>query len=129
LTGRELGELQADKKRHLDHFVSSLLITVLRRTHRLLILNDEATIAEYLNQILADGNADEIIRAVGHVARARGMKKVAEDAGVGRASLYKALKPGAKPQFDTILKVIGTFGIRLQVVQPKAKPATRRRVA
>jgi probable addiction module antidote protein len=79
-------------------------------------LNDKATIAEYLNQVLADGDANEIIRAVGHVARARGMKKVAEDAGVGRASLYKALKPGAKPQFDTILKVIGTFGVRLQVV-------------
>ena len=77
-------------------------------------LDSEETIAEYLTQILADGDTDELIQAIGHVAKARGMSQIAKDAGLGRASLYKALAPGAQPRFDTMLKVMRALGIELQ---------------
>lgn len=64
--------------------------------------------------MLAEGDSDELIRAVGHVAKARGMAQIAKDSGLGRAGLYKALAPGAKPRFDTTLKVVRAMGVELQ---------------
>ncbi|MCS3468086.1 putative addiction module antidote protein [Pseudomonas sp. JUb42] len=78
------------------------------------MLDSDEAITEYLSQVLADGDTDELIRAVGHVARARGITRIAKDSGLGRASLYKALAPGAKPRFDTIMKVMRAIGIELQ---------------
>lgn len=74
--------------------------------------SDEA-ISEYLSQVLADGDTDELIRAVGYVAKARGMAQIAKDSGLGRASLYKAFAPGAKPRFDTVVKVMRAMGVEL----------------
>ena len=75
-------------------------------------LTDDAAIAEYLDAILEEDDLDLLLLALGDVARARGMGKVAKDAGVGRESLYKALAPGAKPRFDTIVKVARALGVR-----------------
>jgi probable addiction module antidote protein len=61
-------------------------------------------------------DADLLLLALGDVARARGMAQVAKDAGLGRESLYKALAPGAKPRFDTIMKVAKALGVRLSAV-------------
>ena len=77
------------------------------------LLDSEEAISEYLSQVLIDGDTDEIIRALGHIARARGMSQIAAQSGLGRVSLYKALTPGAKPRFDTVLKVIRALGIDL----------------
>jgi probable addiction module antidote protein len=76
-------------------------------------LDDEEVIAEYLSQVIADGDTEEMLAAIGHVAKARGMTQIAHDAGLGRESLYKAFAPGAKPRFDTVMKVIHAMGIRL----------------
>ncbi|CAM3003566.1 addiction module antidote protein [Pseudomonas plecoglossicida] len=77
------------------------------------LLDSDEAISEYLSQVLADGDTDEIIRALGHIARARGMSQIAAGSSLGRESLYKALTPGAKPRFDTVLKVIRALGIDL----------------
>jgi len=77
------------------------------------LLDSDEAISEYLSQVLADGDTDEIIRALGHIARARGMSQIAAASGLGRESLYKALSPGAKPRFDTVLKVIRALGVDL----------------
>lgn len=71
-------------------------------------------IAEYLNQALASGDTDLLLADIGDVARARGMAQVAQQAGLGRESLYKALTAGAKPRFDTIFKVLNALGVRMQ---------------
>ena len=76
-------------------------------------LGSDEAIAEYLTQVLADGDSDELLSAIGHIAKAKGMAQVAKDAGLGRESLYKALAPGAKPRFDTILRVARALGITL----------------
>jgi len=76
-------------------------------------LTDAAAVAEYLNTVLETGDADLLLMALGDVARARGMAQVAKDTGLGRESLYKALTPGAKPRFDTVLKVARALGVKL----------------
>lgn len=76
-------------------------------------LNDEQTIAEYLTAALEDPNPDVFLAAVRDVARARGMAQLAKDAGLGRESLYKALTPGAKPRYDTVLKLLHALGVKI----------------
>ena len=78
-------------------------------------LDNEEVIAEYLNAALEDPNPRMFLRAVANVAKARGIAKVAEDAGLGRESLYKALAPGAKPRYETVRKLIDALGVRLTV--------------
>lgn len=78
-------------------------------------LDNEEMIAEYLNTVLEEGNNDDIINAIGHIAKAIGMTKIAEETGLSRTSLYKALSEGAKPQFETIMKVLKAIGGQLQI--------------
>jgi len=75
-------------------------------------LTDDAAVAEYMTAVLESGDPDLLLLALGDVARARGMAQVAKDAGLGRESLYKALAPGAKPRFDTVMKVARALGVR-----------------
>ncbi len=74
-------------------------------------LNDEAAIAEYVTAVLEENNPDLLLLALGDVARAKGMAQVAKDAGLGRESLYKALASGAKPRFETVMKVVRALGV------------------
>lgn len=76
-------------------------------------LDSDETIAAYLSAALEDDNPDLFLVAVKDVARARGMTQLAKDTGLGRESLYKALAPGAKPRYDTILKVVRALGVTL----------------
>ena len=76
-------------------------------------LDSEEMIAEYLSQVLAEGDTDELLQAIGHVAKARGMSQIAKDPGLGRESLYNAFAPGAKPRFETVMKVMHALGVEL----------------
>jgi probable addiction module antidote protein len=76
-------------------------------------LTDDAAIAEYMTAVLEQDDPELLLLALGDIARARGMTQVAKDAGLGRESLYKALAPGAKPRFDTVVKVARALGVRL----------------
>jgi len=78
-------------------------------------LDSEEVIAEYLNLALASGDTDLLLTAIGDVAKARGIAKIAYDTGLGRASLYKALSAGAKPRFDTVIKVLQALGVKMQM--------------
>jgi probable addiction module antidote protein len=78
-------------------------------------LDNEEVIAEYLTAALEDPNPDVFLAALGNVAKARGMSAIAERSGLGRESLYKALSPGARPRYDTILKVLHSLGVKLAV--------------
>ena len=86
-------------------------------------LNDEQTIAEYLTAALEDPNPDVFLAAVRDVARARGMAQLAKDAGLGRESLYKALTPGAKPRYDTVLKLLHALGVKITATNQEATSA------
>jgi probable addiction module antidote protein len=78
-------------------------------------LDNEETIAEYLKAALEDPDPDAFLAAVHDVAKARGMAAAAASAGLGRESLYKALKPGAQPRFDTVRRLLDALGVRLEL--------------
>ena len=62
----------------------------------------------------ANGDASLVAKALGDIARAKGMSQVASDAGLSRESLYKALSGERNPSLDTVLKVVGALGLKLQ---------------
>ena len=78
-------------------------------------LDSKEMVAEYLNSVLVNGDNSDVIVAIGYVAKAIGMTKIAEETGLSRPSLYKALSEGAKPQFATIMKVLRAIGGQIQV--------------
>ena len=78
-------------------------------------LDSDEAIAEYLTAALEDSNPDVFLAAVSDVAKARGMATIAKESGLGRESLYKALAPGAKPRYETILKVLHGLGVKVSV--------------
>lgn len=77
-------------------------------------LDTEESIASYLSSIIEEGDPQLLLAAISDVAKARGMAKIASDSGLGRESLYKALKPESKPRFETILKVLNSLGVKMQ---------------
>src|SRR6267154_2248822 len=78
-------------------------------------LRTPAEMAAYLEACLEEANGDAafIAKALGDIARAKGMTQVARNAGLSRESLYKALSGERSPSFETILKVVGALGLRL----------------
>ena len=82
-------------------------------------LDNDEMIKEYLNTVLEEGDSKDIITALGYIAKALGMSKIAEETGLSRPSLYKALSEGAKPQFETILKVLRAIGGNLNLKTAK----------
>ena len=78
-------------------------------------LDNEETIAEYLAAALENPDQDAFLTAVRDVAKARGIADVAARAGLGRESLYKTLKPGAKPRFDTVRRLLSALDVKLEV--------------
>lgn len=78
-------------------------------------LESNEMIAAYLNTVLEEGNTDDVIIAIGHIAKAIGMTKIAEETGMSRPSLYKAFSEGSKPQFATVMKVLQAIGGQIQV--------------
>jgi len=79
-------------------------------------LDDDEVIAEYLSAAAEDENPDVFLKALGDVAKVRGMAQIAEKAGLGRESLYKALSAGAHPRFETVNAVLKAIGVKLVVV-------------
>jgi probable addiction module antidote protein len=80
-------------------------------------LDSEQAVAEYLTVVLEDNDPALLAAALGDIARARGMSEIAKASGLSREALYKALRPDAKPRFDTISRVCSALGVRL-VAQP-----------
>ena len=87
-------------------------------------LDDDEMMAEYLSAALEDPNPDVFLMAVRDVARARGMARLADEAGMGRESLYKALRPGAKPRYETVAKLVRALGVQLHVDPAEKGPVT-----
>lgn len=79
-------------------------------------LDSKEMIAEYLTQTLQDGDINALLQALGNVAKALGMSEIARITGLGRESLYKVFKSGAKPKFETVFKIIQAFDLKIQVL-------------
>jgi probable addiction module antidote protein len=83
-------------------------------------LDSEEAVAAYLTDILNANDAGLLAAALGDIARARGMTDIAKTAGITREALYKALRPGSEPRFDTVNRVCTALGVRLvaQAIHP-----------
>lgn len=84
-------------------------------------LPDDEAVAQYLTVVLEENDPSALAHALGTIARARGMVSIAQSAGIGREALYKALRPGAQPRFDTIARACTALGLKL-TVQPVVQP-------
>lgn len=78
-------------------------------------LDSEEAIAEFLTAALEENDPEFFQKALGEVAKARGMAQVAERAGVGRESLYKSLSAEGNPRFGTVVDVLDALGFKLVV--------------
>jgi probable addiction module antidote protein len=87
-------------------------------------LKDEETIAEFLNASLEMDDPAVLLNALVTIARARSMSQLAAASGLGRESLYKALKPGSHPRYDTVMKLISALGVEM-VFRAPARPARK----
>ena len=70
---------------------------------------------EYLNQVLADGDLEELKRALLYISKSYGVDKIAKKANLNRESFYKIFKPNSKPRFETISKILRAFDMNLSV--------------
>jgi probable addiction module antidote protein len=80
-------------------------------------LKTEEDMAAYIGACIDEAPDDPVLlaKALGEVARARGMSQLARDAGMSRESLYKALSPTGNPSLATALKVTRALGLRIKV--------------
>ena len=76
-------------------------------------LNSEEDMAAYLTTVLEENDPALLAAALGDIARSRGMTQVAKDSGITREALYKALRPGSEPRFETVSRVCTALGVRL----------------
>ena len=86
-------------------------------------LDSPEMVAAYLNAALAENDAAALAEALGHVARAQGMSELAQQAGLSRSALYRALSATGATQLDTILRVLSVLGYSLKVVPGGAAEA------
>lgn len=78
-------------------------------------LKTDEDIRKFLRESAANATTQELIHALNTAARAKGMTKIAQQAGVTRASLYKSLAENGNPEFETIAKVVEALGCKLVV--------------
>ena len=86
-------------------------------------LETEEDMAAYLNVALEEGDLSLIMATLGDIARARRMAMVAQEASLGRESLYKSLSADGNPEFGTVLKVLHALGLQLQA-SSTTRPST-----
>lgn len=79
------------------------------------VLNTPADIAAYLDAYLEDGTPEEMLRALGTIARSHGMSALAKQTGISRETLYQAFSDTGNPTLDTLLRVMKAFGVRLSI--------------
>ncbi len=83
-------------------------------------LHDDEVVIEYLKAAIEECDAEFFVKAVGNVARARGMTSIAQETQLGRQSLYKALSGERDPRIGTLMKVLDALGAQLTVVSKVA---------
>jgi probable addiction module antidote protein len=83
-------------------------------------LNSDEDVAAYITAVLEENDAALLAAALGDIARSRGMTQISKDSGITREALYKALRPGSEPRFDTVNRVCAALGVRLVALPGRA---------
>ncbi|VTU06551.1 putative transcriptional regulator [Actinobacillus indolicus] len=77
-------------------------------------LNSDEAIAIYLTEIAETGDSNDFIVALGDIARAKGITEISQKTGLARESIYKSLSNGAKPRFDTVMRIMQALNLKPQ---------------
>ena len=85
-------------------------------------LDSPELIAQYLNVTIESGSDELLYKAIGDIAKAKGMSHLAKETGLGRESLYKSLSASGSPKFSTISKIIASLGLEIDF-KPKDQHA------
>ncbi|MDR0513418.1 MAG: putative addiction module antidote protein [Treponema sp.] len=83
-------------------------------------IKDKETVIAFLEEALEENDPDFLLRTIGHIARSKGMSKLAKELNIDRVGLYKALAPDGNPSFKTVFKLLDLLGMRIKLEQ---KPA------
>lgn len=78
-------------------------------------LDSPEMIQEYLRVSFEEGDTEQLLKAIGNVAKAKGMSQIAKETHLGRQNLYKALTPGSSPKFETIKRVVEALGCKMTI--------------
>ena len=84
-------------------------------------LGDDEAVVEYLRAALEENDPAFFVKAIGNVARARGMTSIAQETRLGRQNLYKALSGEHDPRLGTLMKVLGSLGVQLTVAPSRCE--------
>lgn len=76
-------------------------------------IKDDEQASEYLKLMLDENGVEGFLRALGHIARAKGMSNIAKETGLGRENLYKALSENGNPNFSTVVKTLNALDVEL----------------
>ncbi|MGR0480552.1 addiction module antidote protein [Candidatus Electronema sp. TJ] len=79
-------------------------------------LDSPEMIREYLKVSFEEGDTEQLMLAIGQVAKAQGLSEIARKANLSRQNLYNALAQGSSPKFETIRKVVEALGCKLGIV-------------
>lgn len=109
-------------------------VTKTTRFDSVAYLDSPEAISAYLEEAAASNDSAFITHALGTIARARGMSRVAAKAGLSRESLYKALRADGNPEFATVMRVMRTLGLKFSVApandaKPRARGSGRQRMS
>jgi probable addiction module antidote protein len=85
-------------------------------------LGTDEDVAAYLTAVLEENDSALLAAALGDIARSRGMTQVAKDSGITREALYKALRPGSSPRFETVSRVCAALGVQLVAQHKPTSP-------
>lgn len=110
----------SDKHNHEDMPILKLKPGKTSRFEASRFLDTPETISAFLAEAIKTDDPDVLMQSLAEVAKARGINKLAQDAGLNRESLYKALKGGTKPRYETVLRLMHAVGVQL-TVQPIAE--------
>ena len=80
-------------------------------------LDSDEALVEYLNVALEENDPKYFVKALGNVARAKGMSSVSEATGLGRQSLYRALSGDGNPRIETLFRVLDALDVKLAVTR------------
>lgn len=78
-------------------------------------LDNPELIREYLKASFEDGDTEQLLKAIGNVAKAKGMTDIAKETNLNRQNLYRALEAGSTPKFDTIKKIVEALGCKISI--------------
>lgn len=84
------------------------------------LLDSDEAIADFIEDALDDDDSTALVRALGTVARARGMTEIARETGLSRAALYRSLSATGNPEIETVRRILKAFNLRLAVEPLKA---------